>query len=66
MNTFKVYNTKLQGTSLTLYNNVSMEIQYSYSPTVIRLICFHNGYFRFEQSVTYNMSLRKENMFCIF
>jgi hypothetical protein len=30
-----------------------MEIQYSYSPTVKRLICFHNGYFWFEQSVTY-------------
>jgi hypothetical protein len=32
-----------------------MEIQYSYSPTVKRLICFHNGYFWFEQSVTYNI-----------
>ena len=27
------------------YNNLFMEIQYSYSPTVKRLICFHNGYF---------------------
>ena len=43
-----------------------MEIQYSYSPTVKRLICFHNGYFWFEQSVTYNMSLRKQNIFCLF
>ena len=28
-----------------------MEIQYSYSPTVKRLICFHNGYFWFEPQV---------------
>jgi hypothetical protein len=40
-----------------------MEIQYSYSPTVKRLICIHNGYFWFEQSV---ICLRKENIFCFF
>ena len=65
INTFKVYYTKLQDTSLTQYNNLFMVIQCSYSPTVKRLICFHNGYFWFEQSATYNMSLRKENIFCL-
>jgi hypothetical protein len=34
-----------------------MEIQYSSSPTVKKNNLFSNGYFWFEQSVTYNMSL---------
>ena len=40
INTFKVYDAKLQGTSHTQYNNLLMEIQYSYSPTVKKINLF--------------------------
>ena len=60
-------NSALVFFSLILRTKLSiMEIQYSYSPTVKRLICFNNSYFWFEQSVTSYFLCVKKTFFVYF